>query len=96
MHREFEEELGVVLDRGGAARDHREHFKIDGVRGHEVVHVFAVASPQLEELPLDAELAVLDNHTTVRGSRSTRCARTTRRSTPTAWSELADTPRRGS
>jgi hypothetical protein len=30
------------------------------------VHVFAIRSPELDALPLDGELRVLDNHTTVR------------------------------
>ena len=41
-------------------------FTSGGVSGHEVVHVFAIESPELDALPLDGELRVLDNHTTVR------------------------------
>ncbi|GAA1988818.1 hypothetical protein GCM10009777_24840 [Microbacterium pumilum] len=41
-------------------------FDVDGRRGHEVVHVFGVASPQLDELDIGAEIPVLDNHRTAR------------------------------
>ena len=44
----------------------REPLHVGGRPGHEIVHVFAVASPQLDDLTIDGELAVLDNHTTVR------------------------------
>jgi 8-oxo-dGTP pyrophosphatase MutT (NUDIX family) len=66
VRREFEEELGVVLTTAEPIAVTENLFEIGGRPGHEVVHVFAVSGPQLEGLPMNAELRVLDNHTTVR------------------------------
>jgi ADP-ribose pyrophosphatase YjhB (NUDIX family) len=66
VRREFEEELGVALTSAEPLAVTENIFRIGGRSGHEVVHVFAVASPQLDDLAIDGELAVLDNHTTVR------------------------------
>jgi len=66
VQREFEEELGVVLSRAEPLAITENLFTVGGRPGHEIVHVFAVASPQLDDLAIDGELAVLDNHTTVR------------------------------
>lgn len=64
--REFAEELGVTLSRAEPLAITENIFEQGGLHGHEIVHVFAVASPDLDALPLDVELRVLDNHTTVR------------------------------
>ena len=66
VQREFEEELGVTLSRAEPLAITENIFTIGGRPGHEIVHVFAVASPQLDDLAIDGELAVLDNHTRVR------------------------------
>ncbi len=66
VHREFMEELGVTLTDAELLAVTENIFEIDGRPGHEVVHVFAVSSPQLDSLALDDVLPVLDNHTTVR------------------------------
>ena len=56
MHREFHEELGVELTAAEPLAITENHFEVGGVVGHEVVHVFAVRSPGLDALALDAEL----------------------------------------
>ena len=66
VRREFEEELGVTLTTAEPLAVLESIFTIGGRPGHEIVHVFAVESPQLDDLALDGELAVLDSHTTVR------------------------------
>lgn len=64
--REFSEELDVTLSASTPLAITENIFEQGGLHGHEIVHVFAVESPQLDALPLDIELRVLDNHTTVR------------------------------
>ena len=66
VRREFEEELGVTLTNAEPLAVTENIFTVGGRPGHEIVHVFAVAGPQLDDLTIDGEIAVLDNHTTVR------------------------------
>jgi 8-oxo-dGTP pyrophosphatase MutT (NUDIX family) len=66
VQREFVEELGVQLSAAEPLAISENIFESGGAHGHEIVHSFAVASPQLESLADDAEVRVLDNHTTVR------------------------------
>ncbi|HYJ50041.1 MAG TPA: NUDIX domain-containing protein [Microbacterium sp.] len=66
VRREFLEELGVELTDAEPIAVTENIFEAGWARGHEVVHVFAVTSVALTELPLDAELPVLDTHTTAR------------------------------
>ena len=63
---EFGEELAAALSAAHPIAITENIFTSGGVSGHEVVHVFAIESPELDGLPLDGELRVLDNHTTVR------------------------------
>lgn len=69
LRREFREELGVELADAVPVAVTENIFDAGWARGHEIVHVFAVSSPQLDALPLDASLPVLDNHTTARWVR---------------------------
>jgi ADP-ribose pyrophosphatase YjhB (NUDIX family) len=64
VRREFLEELGVELAGAEPIAVTENIFEAGWARGHEVVHVFAVTADALDRLPLDAELPVLDNHTT--------------------------------
>jgi 8-oxo-dGTP pyrophosphatase MutT (NUDIX family) len=66
VRREFEEELAATLTAADPLAVTENIFTSGDVTGHEVVHVFAIRSPELDALPLDGELRVLDNHTTVR------------------------------
>jgi ADP-ribose pyrophosphatase YjhB (NUDIX family) len=66
VHREFAEELAATLTAAEPVGVTENIFTSGGVRGHEVVHVFAIGSAALEALPGAGELRVLDNHTTVR------------------------------
>ncbi|MFT4282402.1 MAG: tetratricopeptide repeat protein [Microbacterium sp.] len=65
IRREFFEELGVTLD-GATLRAVTENiFDAHGRRGHEIVHVFEVASRALERLPIGERLPVQDSDTFV-------------------------------
>jgi 8-oxo-dGTP pyrophosphatase MutT (NUDIX family) len=66
VRREFEEELGVRLTRAEPLAVTENIFTLAGRLGHEIVHVFVVDSPQLDDIAIDGERAVLDNHTAVR------------------------------
>jgi ADP-ribose pyrophosphatase YjhB (NUDIX family) len=66
VQREFVEELDIVLSEAEPLAITENIFESGGARGHEIVHVFAVASPALDELDGDIDLRVLDNHTRVR------------------------------
>ncbi|WP_051702996.1 NUDIX hydrolase [Oerskovia turbata] len=65
VRRELREELGAELTDVEALAVTENHFEIDGRRGHEIVHVFAVRCPDLEATRLDQRLPVLDAETTV-------------------------------
>ena len=60
MRREFREELDVTLGAVGLLGATENLFEYEGRRGHEIVHVFAVGGPELDAIPLDARLRVLD------------------------------------
>jgi len=60
LRREFEEELGVSLESVQLLGVLENLFEYEQVAAHEIVHVFAVASKDLDLIPIDAELNVLD------------------------------------
>jgi len=66
VQREFVEELGIQLSHAQPLGITENIFESGGARGHEIVHSFAVSSPELDALGDDVELRVLDNDTTVR------------------------------
>lgn len=66
LRREFLEELGVTLDAVKLLGVTENIFTYEGVDGHEIAHIFAVVSAELDALPLDAELHVLDEGSPVR------------------------------
>lgn len=65
LHREFREELDVAVDEARLLGVTENIFDGHGKRGHEIVHVFAVRSADLEALPRHARIPVLDGDTTV-------------------------------
>ncbi|MFC3299390.1 hypothetical protein FJV46_13485 [Arthrobacter agilis] len=50
-------------------------FEYEGKPGHEIVHVFAVTSGEIDAIPLDAELTVLDEGSTVHWTPIERMSR---------------------
>lgn len=60
LRREFEEELGVVLEKAQLLGVLENIFEFEGVAGHEIVHVFDVTAKELDVIPIDADLHVLD------------------------------------
>lgn len=60
VRREFVEELGVALERVHLLGVIENIFDYEGEPGHEIAHVFGVASVHLDALPLDARLHILD------------------------------------
>ncbi len=66
LRREFREELDVALDEVRLLGVLENLFEYEGQPGHEYVHVFAVRSAELDAVPLDAELVVLDEGGPVR------------------------------
>lgn len=66
LRREFREELGVALDRVELLGVIENIFEFQGHPGHEVAHIFAVGSAELDDVALDAELIVMDEGSTVR------------------------------
>ena len=60
VRREFLEELGVELEQVQLVGVLENFFEWDSHPGHEIVHVFEVSSSHIDELPLDAQLTVLD------------------------------------
>lgn len=65
LDREFAEELAATLDDAEPLGVSENIFDRHGRRGHEIVHAFRVRSTQLEALPRDARLPVLDGDTSV-------------------------------
>lgn len=63
--REFSEELDAALDAVQPLGVTENIFASASGRGHEVVHVFRVASADLSALPVDERLPVRDSHTSV-------------------------------
>lgn len=66
LRREFEEELRITLERVDLLGVTENIFEYEGQPGHEIVHVFRVSSSELDAIPLDAQLSVLDEGSPVR------------------------------
>ncbi|MEV8251893.1 NUDIX domain-containing protein [Microbacterium sp. NPDC076768] len=66
LHREFMEELGVHLDAVELLGVREDIFTYEGVAGHEIAHIFALHSAELDAIPLDATLHILDEGSPVR------------------------------
>lgn len=60
LRREFMEELGVRVDRAELLGVHENIFVYEGEPAHEIAHIYAVTSAEIDALPLDARLVVLD------------------------------------
>lgn len=60
LRREFTEELGVTLGTIELLEVVENIFEYEGNPGHEIAHVFAVESAEIDAIPLDARLRVLD------------------------------------
>ncbi|MFT3887565.1 MAG: NUDIX domain-containing protein [Arachnia sp.] len=60
VRREFVEELGVTLGDVRLLGVVENIFEYEGRPGHEIAHVFAVESEEIDAIPLDAALHVLD------------------------------------
>lgn len=65
LRREFAEELGIELASAELLEVTENIFEYQGSSGHEVAFVFGVTAPELDALPLDAQLQVLDQGTAV-------------------------------
>lgn len=65
VRREIAEELGATVTGAGLLGVIENIFDNEGRQGHEIAYVFAVRSPELESLPRDSRLPVLDGDTTV-------------------------------
>ncbi|MGV8883265.1 MAG: NUDIX domain-containing protein [Rhodoglobus sp.] len=66
LRREFVEELGVSLGRVTLLDVAENIFEYEGEPGHEIAHIFGVESVEIDAIPLDAELHVLDEGSPVR------------------------------
>jgi 8-oxo-dGTP pyrophosphatase MutT (NUDIX family) len=66
VRREFVEEIGVSLDRVTLLDVTENIFEYEGEPGHEIAHIFAVESSDIDAIPFDAELHVLDEGSPVR------------------------------
>lgn len=66
LRREFAEELGVALGVVELLGVIENIFEYEGQPGHEIAHVFAVDSAEIDAIPLDARLRVLDEGSPVR------------------------------
>lgn len=66
LHREFMEELGVRLESATRLGVFDNIFTYEGEAAHEIAHVYEVDCAELDALPLDAELHVLDEGSPVR------------------------------
>jgi len=66
LRREFMEELGVRLDAVDLLGVRENLFEYEGRRGHEIAHIFAVESAELDAVALHAELKILDEGSAVR------------------------------
>ncbi|WP_286308692.1 NUDIX hydrolase [Agromyces mangrovi Wang et al. 2018] len=66
LRREFVEELGVELGRVELLDVVQNIFTYEGRPGHEIAHVYAVESDEIDRIPLDARLHVLDEGSPVR------------------------------
>jgi ADP-ribose pyrophosphatase YjhB (NUDIX family) len=75
VRREFAEELGVNLITVQLLGVVENIFDYEGKPGHEIVHVFAVQSKDIDVLPLDAQFRVLDEGSPVAWRRISRIDR---------------------
>nr|WP_277351979.1 NUDIX domain-containing protein [Rhodococcus sp. HNM0563] len=66
LRREFTEELGVTLGAVELLAVVENIFEYEGKPGHEIAHVFAVESAEIDAIPLDARLRVLDEGSPIR------------------------------
>ena len=66
LRREFVEELGVELEAVELLGIRENIFMYEGEPGHEIAHIFAVSSFELDAVGLDTELHVLDEGSPVR------------------------------
>lgn len=66
LRREFMEELGVHVDAAVLLGVRENLFTYEGRPGHEIAHIFAVTSAELDAVPLDAALRILDEGSRVR------------------------------
>lgn len=66
LRREFTEELDVTLERVKLLEVVDDIFRHEGKPGHEIAHIFAVESAEIDAVPLDARLTVLDEGSPVR------------------------------
>lgn len=69
LKREFKEELGVALDSLQLLGVLENIFEYEGIAGHEIVHVFAVTSKEIDAIPIDTRLHVLDEGSPVGWNR---------------------------
>ncbi len=60
MRREFKEELGVELGQATLLGVVESIFDFEGSPGHEIVHVFAVESEDIDAMALEEQLHVMD------------------------------------
>lgn len=60
LRREFQEELAVEIQEARLLAVTENLFTLDGRRGHQIVHVFAIRSDELERMPLDERRRILD------------------------------------
>ncbi|TKJ99436.1 NUDIX hydrolase [Plantibacter flavus] len=66
VRREFGEELGVTLGHVTLLDVAENIFEYEGEPGHEIAHIFAVESAEIDAIPLDAQLHILDEGSPVR------------------------------
>lgn len=66
LRREFVEELGVSLGDVTLIEVAENIFEFEGKPGHEIAHIFRVESAEIDAIPLDAKLHVLDEGSPVR------------------------------
>ena len=66
LRREFREELGFDVEPTLLLGVVENLFEFEGIPGHEIVHVYAVESPDFDALNLDADLTILDEGSAVR------------------------------
>lgn len=60
LRREFREELGIELEAVQLLGVIENIFEYEGSSGHEIVHVFAVESAEIDAITLESQLHVLD------------------------------------
>lgn len=66
LRREFLEELGMRVDAAQLRGVFENIFTYEGEDAHEIAHIYTVTSAEIDAVPLDAELHVLDEGSPVR------------------------------